>query len=330
MEKKKRFLNGYFYPADITVMITSFVFAIFSLLNINKVKIKVLGILIDREIYFFLVFLFLIIFQLIFIKLTNSSKNKVVRFFRFFYVQAFYIIFFNECITLSQLFYNNSSLDSYFAYLDYIIFHFQPSLTLFKEFYGIKWVNELFFFSYFFYYFLITSGWWFLYLSGKETQAQFGVWLVTTSFCFLYIFYALFPVKGPKFYFPELKELWYHHFEGYFFTNLMRNIFDKANLGGAAFPSSHVAISLIALLLNRKLNKYLMPIYFPFTVTLFISTIYIYAHYFIDVLGGIFFGIILFEYVPLLYRYYENLNIIFTKFLSKFLKVENAYYYVKV
>lgn len=324
MNKKE--LSGIFFPTDISVLITSLIFSIYSILNVGKLKINLFNFYIDRGLFYFIFFIFLIFLQIIFIKLTNNIKNRFIRFFRFFYPQLFYIIFFNECITLSQMFYNNKSLDSIFAKIDYLIFHYQPALNLFKEFYGIKWVNELFFFSYFFYYFLITSGWWFLYFRKKEKQAQFGLWLTTTSFCFLYSFYALFPVKGPKFYFPELNQLWYEHFNGYFFTNLMKKIFNTANLGGAAFPSSHVAISLIALLLNRKLNKWLIPIYFPFTVTLFISTIYIYAHYFIDILGGIFFGIILFEYVPLLYKYFEYLNKKISFFITKYLKINKAYY----
>ncbi|MCX8058817.1 MAG: phosphatase PAP2 family protein [Spirochaetes bacterium] len=325
---EKRELNGIFFPTDISILITSFIFSIYSILNFGKIKINFLNIKIDRGLFYSIVFIILIIFQIIFIKLTNNSKNRFIRFFRFFYPQAFYIIFFNECITLSQLFYNNKSLDKIFADIDYIIFHYQPALHLFKDFYGVRWVNELFFFSYFFYYFMITSGWWFLYLRKKEKQAQFGLWLTTTSFCFLYIFYVIFPVKGPKFYFSELNQLWYEHFKGYFFTNLMKKIFNTANLGGAAFPSSHVAISLIALLLNRKLNRWLIPLYFPFTVTLFLSTIYIYAHYFVDILGGIFFGIILYEYVPLLYKYYEKLNEIFSKYFTKFIKIDKSYYII--
>ncbi|RLJ09694.1 MAG: hypothetical protein DRP15_02800 [Candidatus Aenigmatarchaeota archaeon] len=88
----------------------------------------------------------------------------------------------------------------------------------------------------------------------------------------------------------------------------MKEIFNNARLGGAAFPSSHVAISLIALFLNRKYNKYLIPIYFPFTITLFISTVYLYAHYFVDVLGGVFIGILFYYYVPPQYEMFNKLS----------------------
>lgn len=55
----------------------------------------------------------------------------------------------------------------------------------------------------------------------------------------------------------------------------------------AAFPSSHVGVSTILMLLvwsskNRKLLLFLLPFY----VLLCLSTVYIYAHYAIDVLAG--------------------------------------------
>lgn len=295
-----------FLPIDISLFILLFVFSIFSFLNAGKVKFKFIGISFDREIVFGFIFLLLIIVIFYFIKITYKSKNRFVRFLRIFYIQASYLLFFSECILLSQLFFNNNSLDFIFAKADFLIFHYQPSMSLYKIFENSRWVNELFFFSYFFYYFLITSGWWILFFKGKDDEAIESVWIVSTSFFILYIFYSLFPVKGPKFYFTELHNIWYNHFDGYFFTGLMKNIFNNARLGGAAFPSSHVAISLISLFLNRKYNKYLIPLFFPFTITLFISTVYLYAHYFVDVLGGIFIGILLYYYIPPQYEIFKK------------------------
>ena len=63
----------------------------------------------------------------------------------------------------------------------------------------------------------------------------------------------------------------------------------------AAFPSSHVGVSTILMLLiwtarNRRLLYWLLPFY----VLLCLSTVYIYAHYAIDVLGGWVSAIVLF------------------------------------
>ena len=123
-----------FLPIDISVFILLFIFSVFSFLNIGKIYIKIFGFTIDRELLFGFIFLSLIVGVVYFIKLTYNSKNKIIRFFRIFYIQVSYLLFFSESILLSQLFYNNKSLDLIFAQADFLIFHYQPSLLLYKVF----------------------------------------------------------------------------------------------------------------------------------------------------------------------------------------------------
>ncbi len=311
--------NKYLYPSDMVVLFTTFMFSIFSFMNIGKIYINIFGVSVDRELLIGINLLVCIVIVLLMIKYLNGTQSKFWGFVRIFYIQVFYVILFTECIYISQLFFDGFSFDEFFANVDYHIFHFQPSIMLHKDFVNNKIVTEIFFFSYFVYYLLITAGWWILFFRGKKRDAYKTLWTVTASFCFLYIFYCFFPVQGPKYYFSELHSIWYSNFEGYFFTSTMKKMFSEANLGGAAFPSSHVAISLIALFLNKQYNKKLIPIILPITITLFISTVYIYAHYFIDILGGLFFGILLYMYIPSLYEKFEKINISFlNKVFQKF------------
>lgn len=295
-----------FYPIDLVYIILNFLFAIFSFLNVGKLYIKSGSLVFDREILMGLFFLIANFLILLWIKISNPSKNKLVQFFRLFYGQIFYTIYFPECITLSQLFYNNNSFDSIFAYLDFLIFHYQPAVEFSKPFINNRYINELFFFSYFFYYLLMTAGWWILYVRKKHKLAHYCYFVLTLSFGLLYIWYTFFPVKGPKFFIESLYNVWYSNFQGFYFTELMKRIFNSTNLGGAAFPSSHVAISLIALFLNRTYNRNLMPVILPLTFTLMLSTVYLYAHYFVDVVGGIFAAVILYTYIPLLHNFFIN------------------------
>jgi membrane-associated phospholipid phosphatase len=94
-------------------------------------------------------------------------------------------------------------------------------------------------------------------------------------------------VQGPKYFFETLNAAWYAEFEGVLFVPIMRTIFNNMNLAGAAFPSSHVAIGLLAVVLIRRELPRLFRVYLAIFGLLCLSTVYIYAHYAIDAVAGI-------------------------------------------
>jgi len=55
----------------------------------------------------------------------------------------------------------------------------------------------------------------------------------------------------------------------------------------AAFPSSHVGIVLILLYLANKFTPKLLKWLIPISILLILSTVYIKAHYVVDVIAGI-------------------------------------------
>ncbi len=54
-----------------------------------------------------------------------------------------------------------------------------------------------------------------------------------------------------------------------------------------AFPSSHVGISVIILMLSKRIAPLFFKITWPLVVLLILSTVYIKAHYAIDTIGGL-------------------------------------------
>lgn len=116
------------------------------------------------------------------------------------------------------------------------------------------------------------------------------------------------PVTGPQYYYPavgldQIAAGVFPNLHDYFMTMreamptpgnpdgvFYQMVVDAHRAGErptAAFPSSHVGISTVLMLLawqskNRKLFWILMVFY----VLLCLSTVYIYAHYAIDVIGG--------------------------------------------
>ena len=290
------------YPVELLAVLLNLIFFVCSLLNIGKVQTNLLGLALDRELLMGIVFFLTTPLMLLFIRITNPSPNLVVQFFRLCYIQALYILYFTECIWLSQLMYDGVSFDAFFANLDYRIFGFQPAIQFPRYFQQYRFVNEMFFFSYFFYYALVSTGVWILFIRKHYQIAIRTLFIISVSFFILYVCFIFFPVKGPKYFFTELHEIWYSNFRGFFFTSMVKSVFNNTNLGGAAFPSSHVALALIAFLLNWKYNRYLVPVYLPLTILLFISTVYLYAHYFVDIPAGILTGIGLYLLVPKLLK----------------------------
>ena len=100
-----------------------------------------------------------------------------------------------------------------------------------------------------------------------------------------YTLYTFFPVWGPKYFQAGRIEV-----PGWFFTWIMEQIHAKGAILGAAFPSSHVAATLIPWWHIRK--------WFPrqrwrMTLLLLVlcgSTVYCRYHYVVDVLGGLMLG----------------------------------------
>jgi membrane-associated phospholipid phosphatase len=305
------------FPVELFAVLLNLIFCVCSLLNIGKIQTNIFGLSVDRELIMGIVFFLLTPTMLLFIRLTNPSKNLVVQFFRLCYIQGIYILYFTECILLSQLMYNGASLDALFANIDFRIFGYQPAIQFPRYFQQYRIVNELFFFSYFFYYALVATGVWILFIRKHYRIAARVLFIISVSFFIMYVWFIFFPVMGPKYYFPELNQMWYSNFRGFLFTKVMKGLFNNTNLAGAAFPSSHVALALIAFFLNWRYNRYLVPVYLPLTILLFISTVYLYAHYFIDIPAGIVTGVILYLLVPLLLKPTQRLSVKIDAFLAE-------------
>jgi membrane-associated phospholipid phosphatase len=225
-------------------------------------------------------------------------RNVFVRWFRLFYIQIFYLVFFNESIYISRFMYYGRSFDSWFYRLDEWLFGMQPSQELYRMLPDSRFVVELFFAGYGIYFLMFSLGIWALFFRRKEREALEFLSVVTISFYLMYVIYCFFPVMGPKYYIPELHEQWYGHFEGYLFTFLLKRSFASLDLYGAAFPSSHAAISTVSLLMNFKHQRVAGWASLGPTAVLLVSTVYIYAHYAVDIFAGVAVGITCFLLLP--------------------------------
>jgi membrane-associated phospholipid phosphatase len=72
-----------------------------------------------------------------------------------------------------------------------------------------------------------------------------------------------------------------------FFSKAVKIVQEFGEHPTGAFPSSHVGMALIFLWISRKSSKVMFWILVPFVIVILFATVYIKAHYAVDIIGGI-------------------------------------------
>ena len=227
----------------------------------------------------------------------NAFKiNTVVIFFRNTYPIIFSGYFYSETVFYNKLIFDN--LDPIFIKLDAFFTASQPSL-LFSSYFSNSLFSELMYFGYFSFYLLILGIVLYTFFK-KRTVFHETIFILSASLYIFYLIFGLFPSAGPQFYFsfPENNLP-----DAYFFDKVMHFIQKNGEQPTGAFPSSHVGISIIILiLLKKKVSRLIYRIAFPFVIILILSTVYIKAHYVVDVIAGAIFAPIIYYISSLLYK----------------------------
>lgn len=206
------------------------------------------------------------------------------------------------------------NLDHIFAGWEQDLFGCQPALLFAKV---LPWavVSELMSMGYFMYYPMIALVS-FYYFFCRYYEAERAAFVMLASFFIYYLVYIYVPVAGPTFYFdavgiseitkgifPALGDYFNTHTNclptpGYTDGIFYQLVEDAKNAGErptAAFPSSHVGVSTICMLLvwhtgNRKLLYVMLPFY----IFLCLATVYIQAHYLIDAIAGLISAVVIY------------------------------------
>ncbi len=152
---------------------------------------------------------------------------------------------------------------------------------------------------YFAYFPLMITALWIPFFKGDRAEGErqvFTICAIVAVVCTWYVFYR---VEGPKYWLPDLRKAWYDGIEGGFFVDLFRRSLATATLSGAAFPSTHVILTLTTLALAYRNDRRYFAVYLPIAVLILCSTVYIRAHWASDILGGIIAALLL---APFFYR----------------------------
>ena len=216
------------------------------------------------------------------------------------------------------------NLDHLFAQWEQSLFGCQPSL-LFSQRVPYGWFSEVMCLGYVSYFPLMLLTYLY-YFFRRYQEFQMAAFVMLGSFFTYYVVFVLLPVTGPQFYylavgteriaegiFPNLGDWFLTHSErmsapGWsdgFFYHLLDITHDAGERPTAAFPSSHVGVTTVVMLLAlRTRSKGLIFTILPFYIAMCLSTVYIYAHYAIDAIAGLITGIAI--YCALCYIYNKN------------------------
>lgn len=204
------------------------------------------------------------------------------------------------------------NLDHVFASLEQGLFGFQPALV-----FAARWsspvVSELMDMGYASYYPMIAAVVLY-YFVCRYHEFERCAFIILASFFAYYVIFDLVPVVGPTFYYKAagLEQIAQGHFPnlhdyfntrqaclpspGYepgFFYGLVEDAKAAGERPTAAFPSSHVGISTVCLLLAwRSGSRRLLLAMLPFYALLCLATVYIQAHYAVDAIAGLLTGVL--------------------------------------
>ena len=181
--------------------------------------------------------------------------------------------------------------DSQIKALDSFVFGQNPNQILFR--YGNSFIDQIMHISYFSFYLILFIPFTLIYLKNiEEGEYMLGGMIFTLFLCFL--FFIFFPVIGPTA--DRVSLDMFSSNNG--FISIMNYIFSNYDNDGGAFPSSHVALSLVVVLFVREYYDKLFHFYLINLILLSLSTIYCSYHYAIDVVVGYIVGL----FVYLLYQ----------------------------
>ncbi|MCX6257125.1 MAG: phosphatase PAP2 family protein [Bacteroidia bacterium] len=209
----------------------------------------------------------------------SRCHNQIIGFLHNFYPLLFLGWFYGETGYLNNLLFND--LDQYFQQFEQYLFGCQPSIE-FSLAFPSKWFSELMNFGYFSYYLLALTTCLSIYFI-KQRDYQHSLFIIIASFFIYYLIFIIFPVVGPQFSFHGINA---KIPDSGFFWNAVKFVQKAGEKPTGAFPSSHVGMSLIFLALTYRHVKTVFFIILPVVVILLFATVYIKAHYMVDVIAG--------------------------------------------
>lgn len=164
-----------------------------------------------------------------------------------------------------------------------ILFPSDPSATLAPRLH-VTWLSELLHLAYASYYLLIYLPPIALYLRGRREAFVSTTLALIVVYGVCFVTYALFPVDGPRYLVGAAAAP-----EGAI-RSFVLTLLDRGSSRGTAFPSSHVAASVVSSLCALRHQRVVGIVVSLVTAALTFATVYGGFHYAVDALVGVILG----------------------------------------
>lgn len=213
-------------------------------------------------------------------RFVSSRSPAPLRFLRDWYPVLAFPILYQEVELLASAI-GNWGLTEPLRALEVSLFAGHPSVYLAERF---AWVplSEYLHFCYLSYVLLVPviGGIW--YVRGPRRAFAELVFLVSVTFAVSYTFYILFPVDSPFYLEPPPGA----PLAGKPFYEAVHFVSSRGGARGGAFPSSHVSVSTVVLLVTWRYRPRWLYGLGPIYVGLVAATVYGRFHYAVDVFAG--------------------------------------------
>jgi len=247
-------------------------------------------------IYFFM---FLYLFVSIWLRSRNISNN-VKTLFLFVHPVIFLFALFETFFMLLPYF-NTSVYDSLLENIDVAILGVSP--TLWIEQFSTPLLTDIMYLFYFFYFPmpLIILGW--MLYKGKHKDIEKSMFSLLLCYYGAYLIYFFVPAQGPRFFLHESYSL---VLNGYFLAAPIHAVIDALEPNKLdAFPSLHTAILTVTMIITFKNNRKIFIWFIIAAIGIIISLIYCRYHYFIDIVAGLIWAILITILAEKMYTYYS-------------------------
>ena len=213
--------------------------------------------------------------------LRSRYTSGILKFIHQIYPILLLSYLYGETALINQIIFTKS-FDHIIFHWEELLFGFQPSLE-FSILFPQKWFSELLHFGYFSYYFL-TFGVCLVFFIKRPEISEKVISFIVTSFFLYYLIFIIFPVIGPQYFFPKpMSDIP----DSGIFSKAVKLVQFYGEKPTGAFPSSHVGMAAIYLYLSFRYIRNLFFIILPFFILILFATVYLKAHYAIDVIAGL-------------------------------------------